>query len=244
MTSATTQNAQEIFPATASNAIQAVLFDLDGTLADTAPDLAAAINQMLSARGLPNLPPTRLRPITSAGVAGLLAEAFGINNQHADFAALRKEFLGLYTENICIHSKLFPAMDVLLADMSANQIPWGIVTNKLARLAELLVTQLGLRDDTLCIVGGDTTPHAKPHPAPLLHAAAQLKIAPAQIVYVGDDLRDIQAGHAAGMLTVAAAYGYCGKDQSPDTWNADYIVDSAAQLHTLLLDLIGGKQKE
>ncbi len=244
MTSSTTQNAQEVFLSTASDGIQAVLFDLDGTLVDSAPDLAAAINKMLSARGLPDLPSTRLRPVTSAGVAGLLGEAFGVNAQHPDFAAMRKEFLGFYQENICVYTKLFPGIDVLLADMSANLIPWGIVTNKIARLADLLVTELSLHHDALCIVGGDTTPHAKPHPAPLLHAADQLKIAPTQIIYVGDDLRDIQAGHAAGMLTVAAAYGYCGKDHSPETWNADYIVDSPAQLHALLLDLISRERQK
>ncbi len=233
------KNVPESSLSAALNPIQAILFDLDGTLADTAPDLAAVTNKMLSVRNLPSLPLATLRPLASAGVAGLMGEAFGINAQHQDFAALREEFLACYATDLCIHTKLFPGIEVMLTDISVNRIRWGIVTNKIAKFAEPLTAQLGLQQHALCLVSGDTTPHAKPHPAPLLHAAAQLKVAPAQVIYVGDDQRDVQAGQAAGMLTIAAAYGYCGKDQPPEAWNADYIVYSTAQLHALLRNLMG-----
>jgi phosphoglycolate phosphatase len=212
----------------------AVLFDLDGTLADTALDLATAIDTMRSSRGMGKLPLEQLRPLVSTGVAGLLKAGFGISSTHPSFEAMRQEFLSLYAKGLTIHSTLFPGIDDLLNHLSSLGIPWGIVTNKITQFAKPLVAQLGLTERMHCLVCGDTTPHAKPHPAPLLHAANQLGIAPSNIVYVGDDLRDIQAGQAAQMRTLAAAYGYCGIHQPPEEWDAHDIAYSVLALRELL----------
>jgi phosphoglycolate phosphatase len=215
-------------------ACRAVLFDLDGTLADTAPDLAAATNQMRVARGLPPAPIERLRPVASAGARGLIGAAFGIGPDDREFAAMREEFLSNYEANLRIGTVLFPGIDALLDDLDARDVRWGIVTNKVARFTTPLVGLLELDKRAACVVSGDTTPHSKPHPAPLLHAAAALGVEPQHVVYVGDDLRDIQAGHAAGMPTIAAAYGYCGNELPPLDWNAHYVADTADALLVLL----------
>ncbi|CAN7434610.1 HAD-IA family hydrolase [Trinickia sp. LjRoot230] len=215
----------------------AVLFDLDGTLADTAPDLVAAVNKMRADRRLDMLPLEQLRPLASAGARGLIGGAFEIGPEHHEYAAMREEFLANYEADLCIESTLFPGIGELLDELDAREVRWGIVTNKVARLTMPLVEQLGLAARASCVVAGDTTPHAKPHPAPLLHAANELAIRPKQIVYIGDDLRDVQAGFAAGMMTVAAAYGYCGTDLPPALWHAQHIVDSPMQLRQLLAEL-------
>ncbi|KWD88504.1 phosphoglycolate phosphatase [Burkholderia ubonensis] len=217
--------------------VDAVLFDLDGTLADTAPDLAAAVNKMQRARGLAETPLDTLRPLASAGARGLLGGAFGITPQSADYDAMRDEFLANYATDLCVHTTLFPGIDTLLDELDARGVRWGIVTNKAMRLTQPLVGLLGLGPRAACVVGGDTTPHPKPHPAPLLHAAGQLTISPERIVYVGDDLRDIQAGSAAGMATVAAAYGYCGDGAAPGDWQAQHLVETTQQLRELLRDV-------
>lgn len=216
---------------------QAALFDLDGTLADTAPDLVAAVNKMRVDRRLEMLPLEQLRPLASAGARGLIGGAFEIGPEHHDYASMREEFLANYEADLCIESTLFPGIAELLDELDARKVRWGIVTNKVARLTMPLVEQLGLAARASCVVAGDTTPHAKPHPAPLLHAANELSIRPEQIVYIGDDLRDVQAGFAAGMTTVAAAYGYCGTDLPPALWHAQHIVDSPVQLRQLLAGL-------
>lgn len=216
------------------DACNAVLFDLDGTLADSAPDLAAAVNRMQRERGAAETPLDVLRPLASAGARGLLGGAFGIAPAAAEYDAMRDEFLANYAARLCVHTTLFPGIDALLDELDARGVRWGIVTNKAARFTEPLVAQLGLGTRAACVVSGDTTPHAKPHPAPLLHAAQQLSIAPARIAYVGDDLRDIQAGDAAGMATVAAAYGYCGDGVAPADWHAQHLVESTEQLQQLL----------
>jgi len=216
---------------------RAVLFDLDGTLADTAPDLAAAANTMRLKRALPALPLETLRPLASAGARGLLGEAFGLTPDDPAYPAMRDEFLANYSADICAASTLFDGIAPLLAELDRRQIRWGIVTNKVTWLTEPLVALLGLAETSACVVCGDTTPHSKPHPAPLLHAARAMGIAPEAIVYVGDDLRDIQAGQAAGMRTIAAAYGYCGHALPANEWGADYLVDSVAELHALLVQL-------
>jgi phosphoglycolate phosphatase len=213
---------------------RAALFDLDGTLADTAPDLAAAVNKMRRDRGLAMLPLEQLRPLASAGARGLLGGAFGIGPEHRDFAAMRDEFLANYEADLCIETTLFPGIGELLDELDARSVRWGIVTNKVARLTLPLVDLLGLATRASCVVSGDTTPHAKPHPAPLLHAANEMAMRPEQTVYIGDDLRDIQAGYAAGMVTVAAAYGYCGNEVPPAMWNAQHIVESPSALRRLL----------
>lgn len=212
----------------------AVLFDLDGTLADTAPDLAAAVNKMRKQRGLELLALEQLRPLASAGARGLIGGAFGVGPEHHDFASMREEFLANYEADLCIETTLFPGIANLLDELDAREVSWGIVTNKVGRLTVPLVEQLGLATRACCVVAGDTTPHSKPHPAPLLYAAEQMALPPARIVYIGDDLRDVQAGFAAGMITVAAAYGYCGMELPPALWHAQHIVDSPAQLQRLL----------
>ncbi len=215
-------------------ACDAVLFDLDGTLADTAPDLAAAVNQMRHARGLALAPLERLRPLASAGARGLIGGAFGIGPDDHEFAAMREEFLANYAANLRVETALFAGIDAVLDDLDVRGVRWGIVTNKAARLTDPLVGLLHLDGRAGCVVSGDTTPYSKPHPAPLLHAAAALGVAPERAVYVGDDLRDIQAGHAAGMATIAAGYGYCGNDLAPQDWNADHVADTTAALLDLL----------
>jgi phosphoglycolate phosphatase len=216
---------------------QAVLFDLDGTLADTAPDLAAAVNKMRHERGLDMVPLDDLRPLASAGARGLIGGAFGIGPEHPEYAAMRDEFLANYEADLCIETTLFPGIDAVLDELDARAVRWGIVTNKVARLTDPLVALLGLDLRAGCVVSGDTTPHSKPHPAPLLHAARELGLAPERIVYVGDDLRDVQAGFAAGMVTVAAAYGYCGNDIPPTRWHAQHVVQSTAELQKLLREI-------
>ncbi len=211
-----------------------VFFDLDGTLADTAPDLVAAANLLRIARGLTPLPYELLRPTASAGARGLIQGAFGYDNNHPQFEELRDEFLSNYEKNICVHSKLFEGMNELLHALEKNQIAWGIVTNKVERFTHPLLKLMQLHERSGAIVGGDTTPHSKPHPAPILKAAEICQINPTECLYVGDDLRDIEAGRAAGMKTVAAAYGYCGCDEPVSAWGADYIIDHPSDLHAIV----------
>jgi phosphoglycolate phosphatase len=188
-------------------------------------------------RGLEMRPLETLRPFASAGARGLLGGAFEIGPEHHDFAVMRDEFLANYEADLCIETTLFPGIDELLDQLDARGVRWGIVTNKITRLSAPLVALLGLDTRAACLVCGDTTPHSKPHPAPLLHAAELLDVAPERIVYVGDDLRDVQAGFAAGMITVAAAYGYCGDDIPPRRWHANHVVDSPVELQHLLRDI-------
>lgn len=211
---------------------QAILFDLDGTLADTAPDLADAVNQLRIVRGLQPVDYGLLRPVASAGARGLIGAAFGITPQDDEYIALRDDFLRNYETSIAVHSHLFDGIPELLSNLQRKDIAWGIVTNKVTQLTNLLVPQIGL-DHAACVVCGDTTAHPKPHPAPLLEAAKRIGILPERCWYVGDDLRDIQAGRAAGMTTIAAGWGYCG-DVLPSTWEADVLVESPKQLSELL----------
>ncbi|CAN5320853.1 phosphoglycolate phosphatase [soil metagenome] len=209
-----------------------ILFDLDGTLADTAPDLAAAINLIRTGRGLAPTPYELLRPTASAGARGLIGVAFGLKPDDGEYEELRIAFLHNYAEAIAVKSRLFDGVSPLLNGLSARGIQWGIVTNKAARFTDSLVPQIGLQDAS-CVISGDTTPHAKPHPAPLLEGARRLGLAPGECWYVGDDLRDIQAGRDAGMVTVAACWGYCGSTE-PESWGADFLVSSPTALLTLL----------
>jgi len=211
----------------------AVFFDLDGTLADTAPDLAAATNRLVVERGLPPVAYEKLRPVASHGARGLIGAAFGKSPEDPEFPALRDTFLDYYEADIAVHTRLFDGMDEVLARLEAAGIRWGIVTNKIARFTVPLVAAIGLAPRASAVVSGDTTAHAKPHPAPLLHAAEVSGVAPARCLYVGDDLRDIQAGKAAGMATVTAAYGYCGDGEPPEAWGADYLIRHPAELLAL-----------
>lgn len=211
----------------------AVFFDLDGTLADTAPDLAAAANRLVVERGLPPVAYEKLRPVASHGARGLIGAAFGKSPDDPEFPALRDTFLDYYEADIAVHTRLFDGMDEVLARLEASGVRWGIVTNKIARFTVPLVAAIGLTPRASAVVSGDTTAHAKPHPAPLLHAAEVSGVAPARCLYVGDDLRDIQAGKAAGMATVTAAYGYCGDGEPPEAWGADYLIRHPAELLAL-----------
>jgi phosphoglycolate phosphatase len=211
-----------------------VLFDLDGTLADTAPDLAGTANAMRVARGLGALPYQQLRPLASHGARGLIGRALGVTPEQPEFEALRQEFFSRYEAALCVHTQLFDGVEVLLRTLEAAGRRWGIVTNKIARFTDPLVRALDLEHRAACVVSGDTTAHAKPHPAPLLHAAAVAGHAAGDAIYVGDDLRDVQAGRAAGMATVAVRYGYLGEATPIEQWGADHIADTTAALHDLL----------
>jgi phosphoglycolate phosphatase len=211
----------------------AVLFDLDGTLADTAPDLADAVNRMLAEQGHEPLPLERLRPFASAGARGLLQAAFGIKPDDPDYAALRETFLEYYAESTCRHTRLFPGIAELLDELRAREVPWGIVTNKATRFTERLVAELKLKPD--CVACGDTTPYLKPHPASLLHAAGQLNIPPGNCLYLGDDLRDMKAAQAAGARPIAVEWGYHHPEHGgPGTWNAAAVVSHPMDVVRLL----------
>lgn len=216
----------------ALRAPRALLFDLDGTLADTAPDLAAAVNHLRSTRGMLPTPYDMLRPVASAGARGLIGVAFGMTPVDPDYEALRIDFLDRYAANIADNTTLFDGVAALLLHLQKQSLQWGIVTNKPARFTDALVPLIGL-ELAGCVISGDTTAHAKPHPEPLLEAARRLNLAPQDCWYVGDDLRDIAAGKAAGMPTVAAAWGYCGNSE-PLTWNADAIAIQPMDLVTML----------
>lgn len=211
-------------------AIAAVLFDLDGTLADTAPDLGAAANFLLIEEGRPQKSLAELRPYTSQGVRGLLRASFGIEPDDADYERLAQRFLEFYASRLCVETRLFTGIAELLDALESNGQGWGIVTNKRMRFTDPLVAQLGLSPRTRCVVSGDTTPEAKPSPRPILHACQLLACAPERTLYVGDDLRDIQAGRAAGCVTVAVSYGYLGHNGPLASWGADLIVDHPDEL--------------
>ena len=203
--------------------IRTVLFDLDGTFADTAPDLASAINGMREARGLAALPLASMRPVTSLGARGLLGAGFGVDPDHPDYGSLREEFLQRYERNICRETRLFPGLSDLIEALESQGVRWGIVTNKSERLARALLHALEMTSRAACVVGGDTTPHLKPHPEPLLAACRLIGETASACLYVGDDLRDIQAARAAGMKAAAAKWGYLNGSE-PSEWGADCLL--------------------
>ena len=209
---------------------EAVLFDLDGTLADTAPDLGWAANALREAEGLAPLPLATLRPWTSQGVRGLLDIAFGIAPGQTGYDDLAQRFLALYADRLCVDTVLFDGVVQLLDELEALGLAWGVVTNKRRRFTDPLVAQLGLTPRTPCVVSGDTTAEAKPSPLPILHACQLLGCRPERTLYVGDDRRDIVAGNAAGCRTVAAAYGYLGDSGPPAGWGADWLIDRPTEL--------------
>ena len=210
--------------------ISAVLFDLDGTLIDSAPDLAAAADKMRSDRDLPPLGEAAYRHMTGAGARGLLEVAFGSAPQDVEFDALKTEFLNNYETMLLQRTKPFDGVDALLLALQDRGLFWGIVTNKSERFTHPLVAGMPVLTSAAAVVSGDTTAHSKPHPAPLLEAARRLGVEPAHCVYVGDDERDVIAGKAAGMKTVAACYGYLGKQGSAVGWNADHLIDRPIDL--------------
>jgi phosphoglycolate phosphatase len=217
---------------------RAILFDLDGTLADTAPDLAAAVNWLRTERGLEPTPYPVLRPTASAGARGMIGAAFGLGPGDEGYEALRLQWFDRYQSNMAVHSTLFEGVTELLDGIRAAGMAWGIVTNKPARFTDPLLPQIGLAHAG-CVVSGDTTPHSKPHPSPLLEGARRLGIDPRHCWYVGDDLRDIEAGQAAGMVTVACGWGYCGAID-PATWGADLLLDTPQHLLETLRGVASG----
>lgn len=210
--------------------IRAVLFDLDGTLIDSAPDLGAAADKMRTDRGLPSLPPQAYRPMAGAGARGMIGVAFGHGTDHPEYERLREEFFLNYEACLTERTYAFEGVPELLAALERMGLGWGVVTNKMERFTLPLVRQMPLFATAAAVVCGDTTPHAKPHPAPLFEAARRLGLAPQHCLYVGDDERDIQAGRAAGMPTVAACYGYLGATGDTLSWGADVQINSALDL--------------
>lgn len=214
----------------------AVLFDLDGTIADTAPDLGYAINQQRLARGMPELPVEAVRSHASSGARGLLKIGFNIVPEDSGYEEMRDEFLAIYEQNLARGSALFPGVASLLAQIEQRGMAWGIVTNKAERFTFPLLSALGLLERSAVVICGDTTPHPKPHPAPLLAASDKLGVAAASCLYVGDDERDVQAGQAAGMPVIVARYGYLGNGKPPESWGADGYIDSPMELLDFLSD--------
>lgn len=215
--------------------VRAVLFDLDGTLADTAPDLGGAVNRMRERRGLAPMPIEQLRPVASAGARGMLGAAFSVCPEMDGYEAMREEFLAEYEAGLDRDTVLFDGMADCLSALQARGLRWGVVTNKATRFTGAVLTGLGIAVDV--VVCGDTTPHAKPHPAPLLEACKRLGVQAAEAIYVGDDLRDMQAARAAGMPAIAAGYGYLGEAPDLASWGADAVIDTPMAL----LDLLGEK---
>jgi len=211
-------------PAARHASVDAVLFDLDGTLVDSAPDLAGAANELREAHGLQAMAFEQLRPMVGSGARGMLNAAFGIGPGDPTFDVLRADFLARYEARILRDTRVFVPMEPVLTALERRGLPWGIVTNKIGRFSVPLVEGLGLMRRCAVLISGDTTAHAKPHPGPLLEAASRLGLVPQRCIYVGDDRRDVEAGHGAGMPTLAAAWGYLGRDESVHDWNADAVL--------------------
>ena len=210
--------------------VRAVLFDLDGTLADTAGDLAGALNRVRADRSLPPMALELLRPHASHGARGMLGASFGIGHENPDFELLRDSFLDYYAAALCEETQLFGDAETVLTEIERRGLRWGIVTNKAKRFTLPLLERLALSTRTVAVICGDTTANTKPHPEPLLAAALALEIEPTECVYVGDAERDIIAGRAAGMKTLIASYGYLGADDTPERWAADGVIHSLPEL--------------
>ncbi len=210
--------------------VKAILFDLDGTFADTAADLGAALNYTRATRDLPPLPLSEIRPQASHGTRGLFKIGFNIAPGHPDFDPLREVFLDYYEQNICVHTRLFGDTAELVEELERRGLPWGIVTNKPERFTVPLMQALGYADRAACLISGDTCARAKPHPDPLLKACEIMSVAAATCLYLGDDLRDMQAARAAGMRGIIANYGYIGEDASVENWHAHASIDFPSEL--------------
>lgn len=214
--------------------LTAVLFDLDGTLVDSAPDLGAAANALREARGLAPLPLAQYRLMAGAGARGMLGIAFDMTPEDAAFPAMREQFFDLFESRGNRSTSAFENIEAMLSGIRERRLPWGIVTNKATRFTTPLVQSMPLLQEAGAVVCGDTTPHSKPHPAPLLEACRLMGVDPTRCLYVGDDERDVQAGRAAGMATVAAAWGYLGRNDAVDEWGADAVIRSPFDLLGLL----------
>jgi phosphoglycolate phosphatase len=222
---------------TASLPLRTVLFDLDGTLADTAPDLAYALNQVLVEQGRSPLPFDTIRPVVSHGGIALTRLGFGLEPEHPDFPPLHQRLLAIYSDNIARHTRLFPGMETLLAGIEQRGMNWGVVTNKPARLTEPLMNALGLSQRAACIVSGDTCNNRKPHPEPILYGCHLAGSEAAQCLYVGDAQRDIEAGLRAGLRTVVALFGYIGEDDHPEEWQADALLNTPREIEDWIAEI-------
>jgi N-acetyl-D-muramate 6-phosphate phosphatase len=218
--------------------MKAVLFDLDGTLADTAPDLANALNQVLIENNKPPLTFEEIRPIVSHGGIALIRLGFNIEPDQPKFENYRNRLLTIYEQNICQHTVLFPGLDKLLLQLEQHNILWGVVTNKPDWLSKPLIKHLNLTHRIASLVCGNTLTERKPHPAPLLHACKEMNISPEQCIYIGDAARDIEAGKRAGMLTIAAAYGYIEDHDPAENWQAEHIVYDSNKLTSQIMPLL------
>ena len=214
--------------------VRAVLFDLDGTLIDSAPDLGAAADEMRLRRGLTSKPMDEYRPHVGSGARGMLQVAFGMDASHLEYEQYKEEFFLHYEECLTRRTRPFGGVDQLVAALLQRGLRWGVVTNKAHRFTAPITRSMALFDTAATVISGDTTPHAKPHPEPLLEAARRMCISPSQCLYVGDDERDIRAGRSAGMRTVAAGYGYLGHGASVASWGADAEISSPLQVLQLL----------
>ncbi len=217
--------------------IDNVLFDLDGTLADTAPDLANALNAIRLKHGYEKLPLDIISPTVSLGGNAMIKLAFDLEEGESGFDEIRDQFLNHYLENIAEETRLYEGMENILGTLENNNKIWGIVTNKSSWLTEPLLRALSLDTRTACVVSGDTLEHKKPHPAPILHACELIQADPASTVYIGDAQRDIEAGRNAGTKTLIALYGYIDKDEDPESWNADAMVSSPVEINDKLSEL-------
>jgi phosphoglycolate phosphatase len=206
--------------------ITTILFDLDGTLADTAPDLALTLNLLLQEQNKPSLPFPEIRPHVSHGSTGLIKIGFGLAEDHPDFDALRQRFLEIYADHLFEQTTLFPGMTSLLDAIEARGMRWGVITNKPARFTDPLLAKLGLAERSACIISGDSAAKRKPDPEPMYLACEQIGVKPKQCLYVGDAERDIMAGLNAGMMTLVAGFGYLGDQDRPENWQAHGIIMS------------------
>lgn len=216
--------------APSTGATRAVLFDLDGTLVDTAPDMARALNTLLAQHGKPPIPLANIRPHVGSGARGMVRAGFDLGPDDPAFPALRDAFLDIYAADVYADTVLFPGMEDLLSRIEQSGMPWGVVTNKASRFTLPLLTAMNLAPRAACIVCGDTTPYSKPHPEPLLHACRSLALEPAHCLYVGDDIRDVQAARNASMRVLAAGYGYLGTGLPPHAWEADAVVAHPSEI--------------
>ena len=213
-----------------------VLFDLDGTLLDTAADLGGVANRLREDAGLPPLPLEDLRPHASKGARGMIQRALGIEWDDERFEPLRNRFLDIYQEDLSRHTTFMAGLEAVVEDLEARRVSWGIVTNKFQRFTDPLILALGLQARVAVCVSGDTTPHAKPHPEPVRHACKVMGLPAQAVVYVGDDYRDIQSGFNAGCHTIAATFGFCSNDRPVSDWGADAVAQTGHSLINLLRD--------